>query len=245
MGIGNVFKYSLKFMAYFLMPDTCLHCKKDLGFAYEKPLCKTCQEKLRKMPDLQCKRCGVVLDYGGSHCHRCIGYKASKYKCSIIRSALVFGPEIRSVIHHFKYRQKTKLSAYLGGFLINAFNRYQELSGCDLILPVALSLKKLKMRGFNQAGMLALELSKIMGIKVFPDVLIRKSYRKPQAELTRAERLENVKDAFAVTRPEIVKGKNILLIDDVSTTGSTLEACAIALKSARAKKVKALTIARE
>lgn len=227
------------------MPDTCLHCKTDLKFGYKKPLCKNCENSLSVMPELQCKRCGVVLDYGGAHCYRCIGYKAGKYKCSIIRSALVFGHQIRSVIHHFKYRQKTKLAAYLGSFLINAFNRYNELHDCELILPVAISSKKLKMRGFNQSEMLALELSKASKIKMFDDVLIRKHYKKSQTELTREQRLENVSGAFSVTCAEAVKGKNILLIDDVATTGSTLEACAIALRSARAKKVKALTLARE
>lgn len=243
--IKPVLKNSFDLLAHIFTPDTCLHCGIDTAFDYKRPLCVNCETKLELMPKLQCKRCGVVLTAGGGYCHRCAGYKAHRYKCSLIRSALVFNPQIRSVIHHFKYRQKTKLAKYLAEFLADAFKRYDEICDCEIILPVAVSPSKLKMRGFNQAFLLAGELSRKTAIGTFDDILVKTKHTKSQAELKREERQENVKDAFDILHPEIVKAKNILLIDDVATTAATLEACAAALKKAGAKSVRALTVARE
>ena len=241
----NYAKTSAKFLLHILVPDTCLHCGVDLKFNYPYPLCKDCESKLEPLPELHCKRCGVVLFSGGAHCYRCRGHKAENYKCSVIRSALVYNPQIRSVIHHFKYGQKSKLANYLGDFLSRAFKEYPQLADCNCIIPVALMPKKMKMRGFNQAGLLGRHLSKSLNINFYDDALKRVQYNKSQTDLTREQRIENVRDAFMVARPEVIKGKNVLLIDDVCTTASTLEECARVLKASKASSVKALTVARE
>jgi ComF family protein len=243
--LQNILKKSAKIFGHVLMPDTCLHCGIDMNLDRKIPLCLKCETGLEIMPELQCERCGVVMPYGGAYCHRCRGYKAANYKCSLVRSALIFNSQIRSVIHHFKYRQKTKLASYLGKFLNDAFGRYTKLHDSDIIVPVAISPKKLKTRGFNQATLLAGGLAGKVGLKFSSGILARVKYAKSQTELSRTQRTENVKDAFCITFPGEVKGKNVLLIDDVATTTATLEACAVALKKSKAKKVRALTIARE
>lgn len=114
----------------------------------------------------------------------------------------------------------------------------------DSIIPVPLHKRRLRWRGFNQALMLAREISEITGIWVDPNTLIRVRYTRPQTRLPFKERSENVKGAFEVARETFVRDRSVLLVDDVATTGSTLTECARVLKKAGARRVEALTIAR-
>lgn len=120
----------------------------------------------------------------------------------------------------------------------------ERIDASDFILPVPLHVRRLRQRGYNQAGLLAKALGRKLGIPVRYDLLIRKCWTEPQTRLKRQERLENVKDAFTLTMPAKLEKCNILLIDDVFTTGTTLNECARTLKNGGAGAVLALTVSR-
>ena len=116
--------------------------------------------------------------------------------------------------------------------------------GADIIIPIPLHYTRLIKRRYNQSGLLAKELGKITGLKVDYTSVIRHKKTRPQVEFSGRERIKNVKGVFSVKHPEKIKGKRIVLIDDVMTTGSTMKECAMALRKAGAKSVDALTVAR-
>ncbi|MDD2773066.1 MAG: ComF family protein [Elusimicrobiales bacterium] len=234
-----------KLFLHLLLPRTCLHCRRDLAHRREEPLCPGCASLLEPVPELFCQRCGVPLPDGGAHCFHCRGSKAARYKCSLIRSALVFSPQARSLVHHFKYRGKTTLAPYLAQFLAGALDRYGELAAFGYLAAVPVSEKRLRERGYNQSELLARELAKITGMVYLEDALRKVRETKPQVSLNRSARSQNLAGAFSAEHCAAARGKSVLIIDDVATTGSTLEACAAALKRSGSRRAAGLTLARE
>ena len=142
-----------------------------------------------------------------------------------------------------KYRNIRALAIPLAGFL-NTYLNAHHVPG-DVLVPVPLHPKRLRERGYNQSALLASELSKLNGLPVMEDCLERRLQAPPQARTaTVDERRSNVADAFACRNNDL-RGKLVILIDDVSTSGATLDACAMALKSGGAASVWGLTVARE
>ena len=226
-------------------PNTCYGCKRDLSWKEQGWLCPSCQKALQQVGPLYCQRCGKPLPDGGAHCYQCRGSKAKQFKCKIIRSALVFGPQVRELVHHFKYADQPYLAAYLAQYMDQSFEKYTELSEAELLIPVPLHKKKQSHRGYNQSELLARELAKTRTMALDTTCLIRSRNTPSQTEFGREGRLANMSGAFTCVNASAVKGKVVLLIDDVATTGATLEGCAQALKEAGAKKVMAYTLARE
>ena len=226
-----------------LLPRVCHCCGADQAASDKMPLCENCLNGLVEPGPHVCARCGINLPDGGNYCYSCRGSKAGGFKCSIIRSALVFTPELRGLVHGFKYSGRVYLQKFLAEKMREAFDKTPEFQTVDVICPVPLHALKLRKRGYNQSALLAQILARDKNIFYGDKILERNKNTSVQAKLKKAERIKNVENAF-VCRAD-VKGKTILLIDDVATTGSTLEACAAALKTAKAKKVYALTLARE
>lgn len=239
----RLFVQTGKYILHILFPKTCFSCGADLPFGEDFPLCAACFSQIQYPGPLICRRCGTVLPAGGAHCARCRGSKAKTFKCSVIRSAWLFGPQTQALIHAFKYQGYSFLADFLGERMAQEFIKYPELTPIDWVVPVPLHPKKRRVRGYNQSQLLAESFCKRTGLLLRGEVLLRQRDTLSQARLKRAERLTNMAGAFAAL-PE-VKGKRILLIDDVATTGATLEGCAVALKQAGAKQVTAFTLARE
>jgi ComF family protein len=160
-----------------------------------------------------------------------------------IRSALIFQKLTREAVHQFKYQNMRVLAKPLAGVLY-AYLAENPISA-DLLIPVPLHPQRLRQRGYNQSLLLALELEKLCGIPVRSDILKRRINTPPQARTSGSiERRHNMRGAF--TSPDgKLKDKQVLLIDDVSTSGATLDACASAIKRAGAATVWGLTVARE
>lgn len=228
-----------------LLPRTCYACRRDVPFGWERPLCAACEALVCTPGPLYCQRCGKPLPDGGAHCYQCRGSKARSFSCKIIRSAVLFNPPVRALVHAFKYADRAQLSGYLAQYMVRQWPRYPQLHEAQLIIPVPLHAKKLKRRGYNQSALLARTLARQLHLPQAEDVLLRVRNTPSQTGFGREGRLRNMHGAFACVRPGCVKGKIILLIDDVATTGATLEGCAAALKEAGAKKVMAYTLARE
>jgi len=174
----------------------------------------------------------------------------SEGRCALCRSGLrafdaaysfgAYAAELRELIHLLKYRSVRPLAAPLGQYLLRCLPRDEVF---DVIVPVPLHWTRRWRRGFNQAELLARAVSRSTGIPV-REALRRVHSTAPQAGLSNSARRRNVVRAFRCTAENRVRGKNVLLVDDVMTTGSTATACARALKRAGAKRVSVLTVAR-
>ena len=242
---SKTFKVLHDGLLHILLPNTCYSCKCDLHWKSTEPLCPDCASSIKSIGPLYCLRCGKPLPDGGAHCYQCRGSKARHFKCKIIRSAVVFGPQVRELVHSFKYADQPHLASYLAGWMNQLWTHYVDLSEAEVLIPVPLHHKKHKQRGYNQSELLAHELAKLRGLPLDIQSLIRTRNTPSQTQFGREGRLANMSGAFTCINPSAVKGKIVLLIDDVATTGATLEGCAEALKEAGAKKVIAYTFARE
>jgi len=242
---SNFFSKLKKILWHVFFPNTCYSCRRDLSPETTEPLCTSCLKAIKDVGPLYCQRCGKPLPDGGAHCYQCRGTKGKIFKCKIIRSSVVFGPQIRSLVHAFKYADQSYLANFLATLMARYWAIYPELAESQILVPVPLHRKKLRKRGYNQAELLAVALAEKRNLPVNTQLLRRVRNTPSQTRFGREGRLKNMSGAFECVLPKEVKGKIILLIDDVATTGATLEGCAEALKKAGAKKVMAYTLARE
>jgi len=159
----------------------------------------------------------------------------------MMRSWAVFDSPVQNALHTLKYRRNEGIGDALA-IQMRGFVHSLEWP-VDVLVPVPLGKKRLKERGYNQVGLIARSLAYEIGLEYVPHVLRKSRETRSQVGLTLSQRWENVRDAYQAD-PEAVKRKSILLMDDVATTGSTIQACAEALLSAGAREVYAITIAR-
>jgi len=147
-------------------------------------------------------------------------------------------------IHLFKYEAKSSLAGSLGSMLAEFAGTWSKPGHSFLIVPVPLHSKRLRERGFNQSLLLARHVAEHLGAQIDFLSLRRVRYTTPQTGLGKKERRKNVRKAFQVLEPAVFKGKTVLLVDDVATTGNTLDECARVLKRSGCEKVYCLTLAR-
>ena len=217
-----------------LFPCWCLGCGREGSL-----ICDTCRRKLPEIEAPFCPRCGMPQTSGVL----CAACRSNKHKIDGIRSPFRFEGVMCQAIHQFKYNNLRAIASPLA-HLLGDYLAKNPISA-DIIVPVPLHRRRLRERGYNQSELLAKELSKITGLPVAKDSLIRQQYSQPQARAASAiERHKNVAGAF-ICRGDNLKDKSIILIDDVATSGATLDACAAALKATVGGKVWGLTLARE
>jgi len=218
----------------FLFPQRCLGCGKE-GFL----ICPSCRNSLSIVAPPLCPLCGRP-QLSGILCPSCIKWQA---EIDGIRSPFRFEGVTRLAVHQLKYRNLRTLAAPLAQMLDDYLVRYP-LPG-DVLVPVPLHPKRLKERGYNQSALLACELGKLNNLPVMEDCLVRKQHTSPQAKTaTVEERRSNVSEAFICSNDGL-RNRQVILIDDVATSGATLNACAQSLKSAGAQSVWGLVMARE
>ena len=155
------------------------------------------------------------------------------------------GNKVQHILHALKYKGNKEVGRFLGELYGRQLLKSPYYQSVDCIVPIPLHPKKLRMRGYNQSELLANHFANGVGLPVCLTALVRSRDTQSQTKLGRAARLTNMSGAFTCLSPGQVKGKVILLIDDVATTGATLEGCAAALRAAGAKRVLAYTYARE
>lgn len=152
------------------------------------------------------------------------------------------GP-LREAIHRWKYEEKGYLTSFFGKKLAEGFHRYWDASSFDLLIPVPLHSKRLRDRGFNQALLLVEELSRRTRIPYSKRLLRKRISTPPQIHLSGRERERGVRESFHIQRKEEIEGKTVLLVDDVYTTGATVNECSKVLLKAGAERVDVLTLA--
>jgi len=186
-----------------------------------------------------CAKCGRSIS-SGPYCSDC--WKSNS-QIDSIRSVFVFEGIIRKSVHELKYYHLRSIAILLGDYMADYFKNNNLY--CDYLVPVPLHKNRLKYRGYNHSELLARRISKSVNIPVLNDCLIRTRDNKPQARtISIGERVLNVDNIFQC-RYELVQDKVITLVDDVCTSGATLESCAKSLKLAGAKQVFGFTLARE
>jgi ComF family protein len=218
----------------FLLPKTCLAC----GSAGEL-LCAGCRRSLPRLYPPICPKCGRP-QASGVLCASCVRWTSS---IDGIRAPFRFGGAIREAVHQFKYRNLRILARPLAELMNDYLDRNP--LPAELLVPVPLHPKRMRERGYNQSELLARELGRLISLPLISDQLVRRKYAQPQARTKSvAERQVNMVDAFAC-EGNAMAGRKVLLIDDVSTSAATLDACAAALKSSGAVSVWGLVLARE
>lgn len=233
MILGSVLSKAGRQAIDLFFPPRCVVCGSPESF-----LCARCAESL---PTATLPRCGVCWrPLTRSPCGKCAD---SSPAFEGLRSPYVFEGGARELVHGLKYNHQTVLAEPMTE-LMSQFLRDDPLPA-DVLVPVPLFPRRTRVRGYNQSALLARSLSKTLALPVDEQTLVRVRNTASQAGTSNAdERKLNVRDAFSC-RDRRLSGKRVLLVDDVSTTGATLDACAQALKSAGAQAVWALTFARE
>ncbi|OEU62559.1 MAG: hypothetical protein BA867_12385, partial [Desulfobacterales bacterium S5133MH16] len=215
-------------------------------------LCPTCTSGFLPVESPQCPRCGMVFKSRQGEDHVCGECLDSPKRFQIARSTGIYKYTLMAAIHCFKYKGKIQLARPLGTLLFAAFISFWDKMSIDLIVPVPLHVKKLRMRGFNPSFLLVKDWVRIaeflhVGFQDIPvdlNVLSRTRWTEPQTGLGRKERLANIKNAFNISNDSKITGKRILLVDDVYTTGATVNECAKVLLKGGAGHVNVLTLAR-
>jgi ComF family protein len=219
-----------------LFPPQCVNCKTASSW-----LCDDCLKNISFITPPVCDHCGTPkADPASSHCEQC-EINPLKY-IDGIRSASYFeNNPIRPAIHFLKYRNHKAVASILGQMLADTCRRHNLTA--EAIVPVPLHISRLRERGYNQCEILASYVGAILGVPVNADSLQRTRQTKSQMLLSANERRQNVTDAFRCCN-ERLSSKSVLLIDDVCTTGSTLDNCANALKQCGVTSVWGLTLAK-
>jgi ComF family protein len=217
-----------------LFPQWCIGCGREGNY-----ICERCRQSLTLISPPVCPRCGKPQHNDGL-CPDCVN---GDITIDGIRAPFVFDGVIRRAIHELKYRNLRALALPLADLLYE-YLRDNAVPG-EVLVPVPLHRKRFRERGYNQSALLARQLGKLTGLPVVEDGLVRHRHTLPQVRTAGVdERRENVINAFSCPE-EGLMGKNIILVDDVTTSGATLNACAEVLKSSGITTVWGLVVAIE
>lgn len=208
-----------------IFPPKCIFCKKVLNTGAKLYACEDCCTQIPYM-----KNGNINL------------IKSSNYYDDII-CVCEYSGIIKEALIRYKFFNKPSYYRTFAQLLYNKISEMTEWEKADIIVSVPLYRKKERQRGYNQSHLISKHLGKLLGIKVDGSLIIRTKNTDSQSLLNRVQRLQNVKDAFQVTDATAVYGKSILILDDILTTGTTLNECCKVLKSSGARKVTAAVIA--
>lgn len=208
-----------------IFPPKCIFCNKLLNYGVKLCICENCSLKI---PFMKNRNINLI--------------KANCYFDDII-CVCEYSGIIKEALIKYKFFNKPSFGRTFAKLIYDRIKEMTDWEKVDIIISVPLHRKKEKKRGYNQAHLISKQLGRLLGIKVNKSLLIRTKNTDSQSLLNRADRLKNVKDAFLVTDPNSVKDKSILVLDDIFTTGTTLNECCKALKDAGARKVTAVVVA--
>lgn len=228
----------------FLYPEVCQLCGQERASAAESFLCASCRASVRFVSRPFCERCGLPFQGAFTDSFECADCKAQGWSFSSARAAVIARDTMLEVIHRYKYQHALWFEPFLAQLLIDRAVSEISPSRWDWIIPVPLHPTKQREREFNQAERLARRLSRATGVPIKTRILRRTLATQTQTRLSRQERLDNMRRAFAARSGVRLAGERIVLVDDVFTTGATTGACAKVLRAAGAGDVCVWTVAR-
>ena len=229
-----------KIFEYIFLP-ACGVCGK-LGEGY---LCKNCEKVLNKYNLVRKNRCeniDNVLDIKYNAVTKKIKGKGTKI-CKL--HVFKYEDIIRNLILDYKFNDKSYLYKTFCEFIVKNKKIVEFIKSYDIIIPVPMFKTKIRKRGYNQSELMAKEIAKNVGIKVYTDVLIKIKDNKVQSSLNKQDREENTKNVYNLVNSEKIYNKRILIFDDIYTTGNTVEACKKELVKAKPSKIGILTLAKD
>ena len=239
----KIFSASQKLAELALFPSFCQICSTLLEKEGERVVCQSCLDKIAPVRLPFCICCGRYFEGAGDP-HLCLNCLQARPHFSRHRSCGFYRGELKDLILLFKYRQFMVLGKELAKFAEAALGKEEDLWWeVDALVSVPLHRRRQKERGFNQAQIIAKELAKFKKLELVDNSLIKVKNIAPQTSLEARERVQNVRGAFQARKQGKLKNRVVLLVDDVFTTGSTLNECSLVLKEAGVKDVRALTIA--
>lgn len=207
-----------------IYPHVCGICGKIDKYA----LCKKCEKRLRS------QGIGNIEDYTQSTSY----FNEHMY-------LFHYNGEIREAILNYKFNQKPYIYETFLKFLKNNEKMCVQLKKYDIIMAVPISWKREKQRGYNQSNIIAKQISKMLDLKYLDKILIKIKHNKVQSTLSKEERIKNVKGVYKILHTNKIADKNILLVDDIFTTGNTVDECSKILKKAGVKDIGVFTIAKD
>ena len=244
-------------------PADCRICEGLLTRASRVPICEECLASFRVMPTEVCESCGATLETplsrtptragpldaapiekGETESAVCTICQGRKFGFDRARSYAAYDAALVRAILMLKFERIEPLGAWFAERLVEVVGRERETLEADLVVPVPLHCQRERERGYNQADLIAKPLARRLGLPYRAVLLMRTRPRPDKHLLTQAERWESVRGAFATRPGSQVDKLRVLLVDDVMTTGATLDACARVLRKAGAKSVIGLTVAR-
>lgn len=240
-------KSAIDALASVLFAAPCRVCGQPLRNASRIPICTACLEGFDRITDPLCLGCGrpfvspVAAEAGRPLCRLC---RAGFYAFERARSFAAYDDALSEAISLLKYEEVTRLGQWFAARLAETVAREGGEWRADVVAPVPLHPERQRERGYNQAELIARPLAKRLGLRCDARLLVRLKPRPPRLLLSRRERWESVRGAYATHPGRDVDNLRVLLVDDVLTTGATLDSCARALKDAGAAAVLGLTVAR-
>jgi len=242
----DTFRRLLLPLAAVLLPADCLVCGRHLPAEHEGGVCLPCWRSFRRMEGACCRRCGdPVFAFEDPLpprvflCDECRHHPRPFDRC---RSAGIYDGALREAIHRVKFDGETALARGLGRWLARSLPG--EAAEADLVAPVPLHPKKLRERGFNQSEFLSAAVAAAASLPHRPRLLRKTTPTRSQTGLGRRDRRRNLRGTFSLEAGTPIVGKRVLLVDDIYTTGCTVEECARALRRGGARGIRVLTLAR-
>lgn len=226
------------FVSNFIFPRLCVYCSGELHDG-DFLFCNLCW---RQVPEVNPNKCPFCFNLRNGSVCTCDGFKESQIDGAA--AGWYFEEPLRTMVHQMKYSSKRRFATHTGESLARKINVSGEFL-CDYVIPVPLHHTRRRERGYNQTEMIAKGFCRVTGLPVAGKFLKRVRGGASQTTRSRKERADSIRNSFAVPERKIsaLKGKSVLLIDDVFTTGATLSECCRILKSAGAAKVYAATVA--
>lgn len=233
----------------FLYPPRCAACEAPLASEAGRRVCARCVARVEQLPDPRCEICGGPLESAaneGTQCARCLAhpphYRIARTVARYRTTAEGEPGTLPALIRRHKYGLDQSVGRALAEYLPYEL----PLSGgdYDVVVPVPLHWRRLWWRGFNQAALLAGEVARRLNLPLDSTAVARRRFTTPQTSRHHDERIRNVRRAFVVPHPESIKNRRVLVVDDVMTTGATVDECARVLRAAGAASVDVFTLAR-
>ena len=217
----------------------CIACDRELSHENRYCLCDECLKSLPRSASHVCQKCGESLDSMADYCMSCKDHIERYF--TLARAPLLYDGIVIKLIHDLKYHNKQFVGEYLSRMIVDEFIKHN--FDVDVVVPIPLNPNREKQRGYNQALLISVSFEKELGLPIDTVNFVRTVDTPTQTQLSKEERKHNLEHAFKVINKTFFKNKKVLLIDDVYTTGATMEEASKALIDGGAKEVYCLSVA--